>query len=92
MLDERHRDGDILEAVNDEIDFAIKQGLLQLADKEALAAQLVEWAVGDLVAGSFESCDIDAKGGVNALEGIYDELRLSKRQGGASGAEAESCF
>ena len=76
--------------MDDEIDFVIEDGLFELADEESFAAQLVERAVGDLVAGSFESCDIDAQVGVEALEGIYDELRLGQGEGGTAGAKAET--
>jgi len=91
LLDERHGDGDVFKAVDDEIDFAIKKGLLELADEETFAAELVEGAVGDLVAGGFESCEIDVEVWMELLEGIYDEMGLSEGEGGAAGAEAESC-
>jgi hypothetical protein len=89
LLDEGHGDGDIFEAVDDEIDFVIEEGLLELADKEAFAAQLVEGAVGDLVAGGFESGEVDLQSWVELLQGVYDEIRLGEGEGGAAGAEAE---
>ena len=46
---------------------------------------------GDLIAGGFESGEIDAESGVETLEGIYDELGLGEGEGGAAGAEAENC-
>jgi hypothetical protein len=77
--------------VDDEVDFVIEESLLELAHEQAFAAQFVQGAVGDLVAGSFESGDIDAQGWVKALERIYDELRLGQGESGAAGAEAQSC-
>jgi len=61
LLDEGHGDGNIFEAMNDEIDFVIEEGLLELADEEAFAAKLVKGAIGDLVAGGFESGEINAE-------------------------------
>ena len=49
----------------------------------------VKGLVGDLVAGSFESCNIDAKLWVELLERIYDELGLGQGERRAAGAEAE---
>ena len=81
LLDEGHGDGDVFKTVDNEIDFAIKKGLLELADEEAFAAQLVQGAVGDLVAGSFESCESDVESWMETLELVYDELRLGESEG-----------
>jgi len=76
--------------VDDEIDVVIEECLLELADEEAFAAKLMEGAVGDLVAGGFESGERYLKVGVELLERIYDEIGLSESEGGAAGAEAEN--
>lgn len=89
LIDEGHGDGDIFEAVDDEIDFFVEQGLFELADEEAFAAEFVEGAVGDLVAGGFEDLGFDVDGAMLSEKGIDDELALGAGEGGAAGAEAE---
>ena len=89
MFHQRHGDGDVFEAVDDEIDFVIEESLLELADEEAFAADLVEGSVGDLVTGGFESGDSDVQIWVEMLKRAYDEVGLGEREGGAAGAEAE---
>ena len=81
LLDQRHGDGHVFEAVDDEIDFAIEQRLLQLADEEAFAPKLVEGAVCDLVAGGFESCETHLERWMDPLELVYDEVGLGEREG-----------
>jgi hypothetical protein len=90
LFHQRHGDRNVFEAVDDEIDFVIEESLLELADEEAFAAELVEGAIGDLVAGGFESGDSDVEGWEEMLKSVYDEVGLGERESGAPGAEAES--
>ena len=92
LLDQRHRHRHVFEAVDYEIDFVIEEGLFQLADEEPFAPQLVEGAIGDLIAGSFESCDGDIELWVEAIELVYDELGLSERERRAAGAQTQGCW
>lgn len=89
LIDEGHGDRDILEAVDDEVDFVVEKRLFELADEEAFAAEFVEGAVGDLVAGGFEDLGFDVDGAMLAEEGIDDELALGAGESGTAGAEAE---
>jgi len=81
LLHQRHRHRHVFETVDNEIDLVIEQRLLELADEEALATKLVQGPIGDLVAGSFESCQIDRQRWMDALELVYDELGLGQRKG-----------
>ena len=65
LVDQRHRDRHVLEAVHGEVDLPREQGLLELLGEQPLAAELVQRAVGDLVAGGLEDAELDAEAGVS---------------------------
>ncbi len=68
LIDQRNGDGNVFEAVDHEVDLVIEEGQLKLACKKSLAAQLVKWPIGDLVAAGFEDFDGDAQAGMQALQ------------------------
>ena len=54
FIHQRHGDGQILAAMDGQIDLVVEKSLLDFSGEQAFAAFLVEGAVGDLVAGGFD--------------------------------------
>ena len=78
LIDQRHGDGDILEAVDSEIDFVSEEGLFEFLGEEAFAAGFVERAVGDAVAGGFDGDEFDLQIGMKPHQLGGDEIALGQ--------------
>jgi hypothetical protein len=78
--------------VDGEVDFVAEEGELDFLGEEALAAGVVEGAVGDDVAGGLDEDEFDVDGGVELFEGGGDVLGLHAGEEAAAGAEAEGGF
>src|SRR5204863_313788 len=82
--------GDVLHAVDREVGGALEERLLDLLDEQALAADLRERDVEDLVARGGDDVEVDGEVGRDGEEARLDVLGLPECEGGASGGDHDS--
>ena len=84
LIDQRHGDRDVFEAVDGEIDFISEEGLIEFLGEQALPAGFVQRAIGDAVAGGFDRDKINLEAGMEPPQLSGDEIALSEgKQAGA---------
>jgi len=75
--------------VDGEIDLPVDQRPLQFLGEEPLAADVVQWAVGDGVAGGLDDDQLDREAGMSFFECVGHELALHSGEEASARAEAE---
>src|SRR5205823_8486180 len=79
--------GNILDAVDREIDFFVEEGFFELLDEDAFAADLREGRLGELVASGFDDDDFGVgAGGLKYF--LANEFSLPLGEHAAAGADS----
>src|SRR5260370_384211 len=85
--------GNVLDAVNGNVDRFIHQGVFEFLDENAFAADLGERGVGELIAGSLDDDDFsfDTGGGKEALANVFG-LPFGKKAAAPANAQGPHGF